>query len=114
MRISDWSSDVCSSDLLPPALHAGHLRRLRRARRRRPARPGPAHADARLARAQRRALRRSEERRVGKECVRRVDLGGRRNIKKKKKSTQQTKENTNLTHIISAIERDPPNHLNIT
>src|SRR3546814_4366558 len=28
--------------------------------------------------------RRSEERRVGKECVRRVDLGGRRIIKKKK------------------------------
>src|SRR3546814_13569111 len=27
---------------------------------------------------------RSEERRVGKECVRRVDLGGRRYIKKKK------------------------------
>src|SRR3546814_13533628 len=30
---------------------------------------------------------RSEERRVGKECVIRVDLGGRRNIKKKKKKT---------------------------
>src|SRR3546814_11740683 len=29
--------------------------------------------------------RRSEERRVGKECVRSVDLGGRRIIKKKKK-----------------------------
>src|SRR3546814_17755346 len=25
MRISDWSSDVCSSDLLPPALQDHHL-----------------------------------------------------------------------------------------
>src|SRR3546814_1811017 len=25
MRISDWSSDVCSSDLLPPRRHSGHL-----------------------------------------------------------------------------------------
>src|SRR3546814_6104819 len=32
-------------------------------------------------------LRRSEERRVGKECVVRVDLGGRRIIKKKNKYT---------------------------
>src|SRR3546814_15105187 len=31
---------------------------------------------------------RSEERRVGKECVIRVDIGGRRNIKKKKRKDQ--------------------------
>src|SRR3546814_12969660 len=34
---------------------------------------------------------RSEERRVGKECVVRVDLGGRRIIKKKKKTIKETK-----------------------
>src|SRR3546814_21115598 len=34
---------------------------------------------------------RSEERRVGKECVRRVDLGGRRIIKKKKKQSNRYK-----------------------
>src|SRR3546814_3670113 len=64
MRISDWSSDVCSSDLL-----------------------------MRIPSYSRRANQtglpmivvsvRSEERRVGKECVVRVDLGGRRIIKKK-------------------------------
>src|SRR3546814_2815574 len=71
MRISDWSSDVCSSDLLL-CLCAGD-RRLR-------AKRGP---DGRLADRNPRpcrssfggtvvaaaARRRSEERRVGKECV---------------------------------------------
>src|SRR3546814_6645970 len=57
MRISDWSSDVCSSDLrpggVPGAEHdAGHpALRLRRRDRRRHHQPT------------------SEERRVGKECV---------------------------------------------
>src|SRR3546814_14592738 len=92
MRISDWSSDVCSSDLLRAAadgqgggtvavyfiesifaaiikfgrLLSGDIERFSRLRFRYPA---PAHAE------------RSEERRVGKECVIRVDLGGRRIIK---------------------------------
>src|SRR3546814_15074536 len=80
MRISDWSSDVCSSDL------GGH--RCRRARaRRRPHQPctelrhplrhrklRPPHRPHRPRRAQRRGdpvrgAARSEERRVGKECV---------------------------------------------
>src|SRR3546814_7759776 len=57
MRISDWSSDVCSSDLLPaPAArtpcHAPALQAPPGARRNAPPRPV-----------------RSEERRVGKECV---------------------------------------------
>src|SRR3546814_6702224 len=68
MRISDWSSDVCSSDLparraapvpvgaAPPPGHAVAVHR-RNARRRR-----------RLSR-DRGQGRRSEERRVGKECV---------------------------------------------
>src|SRR3546814_16787372 len=69
MRISDWSSDVCSSDL-------GFNCEMR----------GSYHADsAAVARERTLAfLARSEERRVGKECVVRVDLGGRRIIKKKK------------------------------
>src|SRR3546814_9206976 len=69
MRISDWSSDVCSSDLLGRAAHAGV--------------PGREHRDggARYHRAQGAGAprdagfagldvaERSEERRVGKECV---------------------------------------------
>src|SRR3546814_1003346 len=52
MRISDWSSDVCSSDLLPvQRLHAGQV---------------DAAAGAGEPVLQR---VRSEERRVGKECV---------------------------------------------
>src|SRR3546814_7932664 len=61
MRISDWSSDVCSSDLDPFSRHAcsspawnPSLRRLPLLLERRRARP---------------VRRRSEERRVGKECV---------------------------------------------
>src|SRR3546814_3312568 len=58
MRISDWSSDVCSSDLGRDAIEpvtARHEHRCAGRQHRRPAR-------------QLRA-RRSEERRVGKECV---------------------------------------------
>src|SRR3546814_4865493 len=61
MRISDWSSDVCSSDLL---FHAADGRRRRAV--------GRGHPPA-LAGGRRQGLhqhrRRSEERRVGKECV---------------------------------------------
>src|SRR3546814_3824775 len=49
MRISDWSSDVCSSDLISAA--AGHYHPVR-------------HRQAVA-----RHAHRSEERRVGKECV---------------------------------------------
>src|SRR3546814_17736649 len=91
MRISDWSSDVCSSDLtlfLPCALlttlPAGRLapRRPQAAKRnekpgthrpetaRRPTtatrRPRPASRDGRR---RCRAAKRSEERRAGKKCV---------------------------------------------
>src|SRR3546814_4441494 len=72
MRISDWSSDVCSSDL---------RRRVARHHDRRPdpqplRRPGDAlrmiaarYADDALIRLFGRKVGRSEERRVGKECV---------------------------------------------
>src|SRR3546814_19356891 len=92
MRISDWSSDVCSSDLrtrqahrisyelcvgpIPEGMELDHLCRVRRC-------VNPAHmepvthrenvlrGEAGLARAvqQRAKTHRSEERRVGKECV---------------------------------------------
>src|SRR3546814_12996750 len=96
MRISDWSSDVCSSDL------ARDQRRKARHFARQP------HADAELARRLRRVERgRGVERDVepaqrlahrpdrksvvlGKSVSVRVDLGGRRIIKKKKSSHKLT------------------------
>src|SRR3546814_15691304 len=78
MRISDWSSDVCSSDLVARrigeggrefgeprlvVIHAEHELDDRRHRR------AGLHGDARILQQLRIALRRSEERRVGKECV---------------------------------------------
>src|SRR3989337_3908089 len=64
----DWSSDVCSSDLLPPGPGAALLL---------------AEALDRLGRGTEAA--RSEERREGKS----VDLGGRRIITKKKKTPKK-------------------------
>src|SRR3546814_19019779 len=92
MRISDWSSDVCSSDLMGIGQGGDHAvvvlvgRAARIGDVAQPVevkRPGDTHP-------------RSEERRVGKEVSVRVDLGGRRIIKKK------TTHNT-LTHTISEI-----------
>src|SRR3546814_2913139 len=67
MRISDWSSDVCSSDL-------GATKEYDRARRHQRAErddPFEHAADEGVARQRDRIVerRRSEERRVGKECV---------------------------------------------
>src|SRR3546814_4572698 len=70
MRISDWSSDVCSSDLFRAEPEAGCNRVARGFQFDWPAVP----------------FDRSEERRVGKSVSVRVDLGGRRIIKKKKKN----------------------------
>src|SRR3546814_1122088 len=63
MRISDWSSDVCSSDLTQP-VRVG-------VRRRHHAEPSAAVRHDRIGRAvdEHDRSRRSEERRVGKECV---------------------------------------------
>src|SRR3546814_1908442 len=80
MRISDWSSDVCSSDLLVRFDNDQHVVRRetgslghtplrheafghRKAKFRHEKRPGFPHFLAAVKR------RRSEERRVGKECV---------------------------------------------
>src|SRR3546814_15258520 len=73
MRISDWSSDVCSSDL--HSLEARLPRPRAREHDRRPARqrsadgvPGGAAHEEYAAHGHRLEVR-SEERRVGKECV---------------------------------------------
>src|SRR3546814_16201740 len=85
MRISDWSSDVCSSDL-------------------RAGRPDAASSVAPIAAAIGDSLRpclgtpsapRSEERRVGKSVSVRVDLGGRRIIKKTNIIIITTNKSTN-------------------
>src|SRR3546814_15219556 len=77
MRISDWSSDVCSSDLL----RAGGRRDRRRDA------PGQRRGAAprRRGRRLRRGRRRTDRKSVvsGKSVSVRVDLGGRRIIKKK-------------------------------
>src|SRR3546814_4634635 len=78
MRISDWSSDVCSSDLPPSHLAPDAVARSRRllAGEEHPQfRRSDRRAGAPAARTGRRGLlvlargRRSEERRGGKECV---------------------------------------------
>src|SRR3546814_16092098 len=104
MRISDWSSDVCSSDLQRPRL----------------AEPLGQHREAAVGRAARRCHQpfgnlllehqghRGEGTRVrgqrdrksvvsGKSVSVRVDLGGRRIIKKKKKRKKQTQQHMEIT-----------------
>src|SRR5437879_8257424 len=71
--IGDWSSDVCSSDLLP---QTGHGRR-HASQEERPGHAGNAAARTAIA-------RRSEERRVGKECRARW---GAEHSKKKRRSS---------------------------
>src|SRR3546814_11339304 len=101
MRISDWSSDVCSSDLLQ-GLGSGRVREgligdedvierktvgneLLRLQPLRFNRLEKHRCADRIDKTRRdRDVARSEERRVGKECVVSVDLGGRRIIKKTK------------------------------
>src|SRR3546814_10971282 len=87
MRISDWSSDVCSSDLQDRGGTAAHCRHLSA---REQCISDPCQCSARgcndrqaHAQCQPGPQRRSEERREGKSVSVRVDLGGRRIIKKK-------------------------------
>src|SRR3546814_16094169 len=105
MRISDWSSDVCSSDLLHRAAVGLRLHRQlparileRRANQRgERQRLGEQRLDRR--RIGVRGQHRSEERRVGKECVSTCRSRGGRYHKKKNKTlnkqyTVKTKDNT--------------------
>src|SRR3546814_2689785 len=71
MRISDWSSDVCSSDL-DPDQHQGHddpHSRGHDGRSHRARAAGGAGVDMIIPPGPLKVLVRSEERRVGKECV---------------------------------------------
>src|SRR3546814_15780114 len=104
VRISDWSSDVCSSDLRGPRRGAGEDR-TDAAAGTAPApvvpdpRQGPCEARRDRVRDQRGALRarpagrgdpgRQDQKRAvwGKSVSVRVDLGGRRHIKKKKQES---------------------------
>src|SRR3546814_7119184 len=63
MRISDWSSDVCSSDLRQELAGEGGACRCQRGDH------GQARADRDSSRGPDQPAQRSEERRVGKECV---------------------------------------------
>src|SRR3546814_19226293 len=105
MHISDWSSDVCSSDLIALALGKGpldvvglheggetSLDRLRHRNRLDDIRPG---LRQRLAFGGVRGDRKSVV--LGKSVSVRVDLGGRRIIKKKRKNTTRIKQ---LNHTI--------------
>src|SRR3546814_11158984 len=111
MRISDWSSDVCSSDLigyglhLPADLEADRRYRYHSEHGARPVAVAEAGAYRGLSLVELRdgqfssTATRADARRLlrqaiaadrkgaveGKECAGRVDLGGRRIIKKKKK-----------------------------
>src|SRR3546814_4508939 len=72
MRISDWSSDVCSSDLRPAPRGDGPFRRTEvsaTARSRDGTDRGWRGSPSRGSRGSSPTSRRSEERRVGKECV---------------------------------------------
>src|SRR3546814_1136362 len=72
MRISDWSSDVCSSDLMQVAreyLHRRHQRRHPHCHGEHLARMGVGLVTEEMPRAHAANNQRSEERRVGKECV---------------------------------------------
>src|SRR3546814_14906255 len=93
MRISDWTSDVCSSDLL-----AEVTGKLSEARERLTAaadvlRRVLVSAPVTGTVVQLKVHTRSEERRVGKECVIRVDLGGRCIIKHNNHTHQEPHNN---------------------
>src|SRR3546814_7584709 len=76
MRISDWSSDVCSSDLAASLILPGHYLPPPKRTTPAPGRPFPTgrrsiyvRLDCQRLHARRDRWNRSEERRVGKECV---------------------------------------------
>src|SRR3546814_13159909 len=101
MRISDWSSDVCSSDLPATAVSSARqpvievqTRAKLRSRGWPPVSIGPSFLIYRG------RVGRSEERRVGKSVSVRVDLGGRRIIKKKKNSSHVVMQSQIKKHIM--------------
>src|SRR3546814_20894773 len=110
MRISDWSSDVCSSDLSAALVRAGACEAVVGALQQHTSVAGVAEWACCAIRNlmynnNDNSAARSEERRVGKSVSVRVDLGGRRIIKTKKIrqvkiSTHQVKNaSMSLTNI---------------
>src|SRR3546814_18872557 len=96
MRISDWSSDVCSSDLLG---QGGNVRAL-----------GGGIGLAGCARKPTGELRRCEKAKIGRASCRervcvRVDLGGRRIIKKQKTRNPHRTSNA-YTHKLLQLPND--------
>src|SRR3546814_16780108 len=102
MRISDWSSDVCSSDLAPTISSTNWRRPRRRAGR---AISAASDASARTARSstawksstksRREIFARAVDRKSvveGKSVLVRVDLGGRRIMKKKNYTQKNTRQ----------------------
>src|SRR3546814_12406501 len=99
MRISDWSSDVCSSDLTENVSSAVSVSTMRAAARRAATifQPDMLPDRSSSSTTSRGRTGRSEERRVGKSVSVRVDLGGGRIIKKQKhKHTMSDTTNTDL------------------
>src|SRR3546814_9498269 len=84
MRISDWSSDVCSSDLRHASARQqrDHLHHAGQDETAEEEDVGQAQVAVFVVRQVPAQGVRSEERRVGKVCGSRVDLGGRRCIKR--------------------------------
>src|SRR3546814_12763519 len=98
MRISDWSSDVCSSDLMGLAALPAQAQ-LRVARQQHPMRRAAACPE-------RQHARRSEERRAGKECVSTCRSRWSPQHETKKTSyTRATLESVNILQL--------PSHVNI-
>src|SRR3546814_20451215 len=103
MRISDWSSDVCSSDLplRRPHYRATHImtqptRRLLSLKR-----EATPQTNSKLEERLHKVLARSEERRVGKECVSTCrSRWSPYHYKKKKTTHKHTEEIINTNNLI--------------
>src|SRR3546814_12465952 len=98
MRISDWSSDVCSSDLysvIEATMPTGFARRSRSA------------ASPPASRQRETGRHRSEERRVGKECVSTCrSRWSPYHYKKKKNKKHSTKTLSLYKHITPHLIKD--------
>src|SRR3546814_17533153 len=108
MRISDWSSDVCSSDLgvshryaedvaLPDEFESGPVEDISAEILLRPGGPSPTEPTIFRVPADMLVCKDRKSVVLGKSVSVRVDLGGRRIINKKKKQT--TKVTLKYTHI---------------
>src|SRR3546814_20607144 len=100
MRISDWSSDVCSSDL---ARRAGGVRQVEESlaavAQRRPIEEGHVAHDPRALAVEEVGVERVGDRKIGRESWResgsvRVDVGGRRILKQKHKMQHSSIQET--------------------